>query len=205
MPAPILAVLAVLLTLSACGPARDLGLSFREELGVAEERDAGPSSPVSIHEPPELTSLATGRLDAEGQPIRATCVGCHGIDGAASEFRERVEDLQPPHTGITFDHGGNRCGSCHDPSDRLSLHTADGRSIPMTRAIELCRQCHGPQSRDYDHGSHGGMQGAWDLARGARVRAHCLDCHDAHSPGWAPLAPMSAPIDRFPPARREHE
>ena len=193
-------VFAALATLVGCGPSPDAGASFREEIGTAEEPGPDARTDVIIHEPPELHSIATGAVDAEGRPLRAACVSCHGIEGLAGEFRERVEDLLPPHTGIVFEHGTNRCDSCHERSDRLSLHTADGRRVPMTRAIELCRQCHGPQSRDYDHGSHGGMHGAWDLSRGERVRAHCLDCHDAHSPAWTPLAPMSAPVDRYPPA-----
>lgn len=67
----------------------------------------------------------------------------------------------------------------------------------MARAIELCRQCHGPQARDYDHGTHGGMTGYWDTTRGPRLRNHCTDCHDAHSPAIVPVMPAAPPRDRY--------
>lgn len=161
--------------------------------------------PATIHDPPELVSLATGAVDASGRPIRASCPTCHGIPGLAADFRESAAELGAPHSGIVFAHGENRCSSCHDPADRLALRTADGRSLPMTAAAELCRQCHGPQSRDYDHGSHGGMSGYWDTTRGARTRAHCIDCHDPHRPAWDPVVPAPPPRDPFPPARHDEE
>jgi formate-dependent nitrite reductase cytochrome c552 subunit len=71
----------------------------------------------------------------------------------------------------------------------------------MRDAMQLCAQCHGPQFRDYTHGSHGGMQGHWDLSRGPRLRNHCVDCHDPHTPQFQPSNPVLPPADRLlPPA-----
>ena len=70
----------------------------------------------------------------------------------------------------------------------------------MREAMQLCAQCHGPQTRDYRRGSHGGMQGYWDLSRGDRVRNHCVDCHDPHAPAFPRFTPLPPPRDRFPPA-----
>ena len=165
--------------------------------------DATVVAPAQIHDPPELHSIATGRTDATGRPIRASCPTCHGIDALADTWRSSAIDLGAPHAGLRFEHGDNRCDSCHDRDDRLALRLADGRAIPMGAAMQSCRQCHGPPSRDYDHGSHGGMSGYWDTTRGPRTRAHCLDCHDAHHPAWTPVMPAPPPRDRYTPASPE--
>jgi hypothetical protein len=67
----------------------------------------------------------------------------------------------------------------------------------VTDAMTLCAQCHGPQFRDYQNGSHGGMNGHWDLSRGPRLRNHCVDCHDPHVPQVLPVHPAPGPKDRF--------
>ncbi len=102
-----------------------------------------------------------------------------------------------PHAGFRFDHGDLSCAACHSEGDRSALHLADGTSLPLTEAMQLCRQCHGPQSRDYDHGSHGGMRGHWDLSEGPRERNHCVSCHDPHGPAFGRFMPRPAPRDRF--------
>ena len=101
-----------------------------------------------------------------------------------------------PHAGLAFAHGPLSCASCHVAGDQRALHAADGTRVDLRDAIVLCRQCHGPQTRDYDHGSHGGMTGHWDLSAGDRTRNHCLDCHDPHAPAFLPSRPVLPPRDR---------
>lgn len=197
---PILWALVPLMLL-ACG--EDHGASFRDQLGVAADEDPTRAPRSRIHAPPELESIATGQVGPDGEPLRAACVTCHSIPGVAPELELRAEDVGPPHEGIDFQHGPNGCAHCHDPDDRLSLRLADGRSIPMRDAIELCAQCHGPQYRDFRRGSHGGMRGFWDSEAGVRERNHCVDCHDAHRPAYPHFTPMPPPADRFAPAGHE--
>jgi hypothetical protein len=72
--------------------------------------------------------------------------------------------------------------------------------------VALCRQCHGPQARDFDHGAHGGMKGHWDLAHGDRLRHGCTTCHDPHSPAFSPMWPAPPPGDvRWLDPHRAHE
>lgn len=164
-----------------------------------EERPASPGQ-VLIHQPESLESLRSEMTDANGEPVRIRCESCHSIEGVAQEAPERAENAGGPHVGLSVDHGERRCVACHDPAAPHRLRLASGESLPMTEAFQLCQQCHGPQTRDYLHGSHGGVQGAWDVSRGDQTRNHCVDCHDPHQPAFPRFAPMPPPHDRFPPA-----
>jgi hypothetical protein len=149
-----------------------------------------------------------------GAPQRVACVTCHSLR-PAGPVPQRPEELREFHTDLTFQHGQLACRSCHAEGAHDALHLADGRSLRMTDAMELCAQCHGPQFRDYQRGAHGGMSGHWDLSRGPRVRNHCVECHDPHAPRYAGARPVFPPRDRFlsPPGstepashtRKEHE
>lgn len=131
--------------------------------------------------------------------MRAECVGCHTAR-RPERLPVAASDLRDFHQGMTFQHGELVCGSCHVVGPQDSLRKADGALIPMRDAMSLCAQCHGPQFRDYTHGSHGGMQGHWDLSRGPRLRNHCVDCHDPHVPRYQPSTPVLPPADRgLPP------
>jgi predicted CXXCH cytochrome family protein len=92
--------------------------------------------------------------------------------------------------------------ACHNPADNYAtLRLADGTALAFSESMQLCAQCHGPQYRDYQRGSHGGMTGYWDLRRGPRVRNHCQHCHDPHAPQFPKVLPVAEPRDRFPPAQ----
>lgn len=152
-----------------------------------------------IHRPPSLESIAVERGDAG--LVRVPCANCHDLfRGAPPTLPSRAEEVGGPHAGLRFAHGALACRSCHEPSRYDGLRLATGEVLPMTEAIQLCRQCHGPQARDYDHGSHGGMRGHWDLSRGPRERNHCVDCHDPHSPAWGQFLPAPPPRDTLPGA-----
>ena len=153
---------------------------------------------ASIHEPPRLTSVPTSVLGVDGQPLRVACVTCHSLRDGGGGPPASAAALMQFHTGLVVQHGALSCGSCHaaSPSAAPALRLADGTSLALESALELCAQCHGPQTRDYRRGSHGGMTGYWDLSRGPRQRNHCVDCHDPHAPQFQPSRPVLPPRDR---------
>lgn len=160
-----------------------------------------PTGAVEIHVPARLTSVPTGELDALGRPVRAACVSCHSLR-RPTELPTKMESLRAFHQGLTFGHGTLSCASCHVIGAQDELRRADGTTIAMRDAIELCAQCHGPQYRDYQHGAHGGMNGYWDLSVGTRTRNHCVDCHDPHQPSFLASRPVLRPQDRGTRANR---
>jgi formate-dependent nitrite reductase cytochrome c552 subunit len=145
--------------------------------------------------PARLTGVETGATDALGRPVRVACATCHALR-RPDALPASTAELDEFHQGLTFAHGELTCATCHVIGDQTTLHLADGREIAMTEAMQLCRQCHGTQGRDYDHGAHGGMTGHWDLSVGGRVRNHCIDCHDAHAPQFQASRPVLPPRDR---------
>lgn len=155
--------------------------------------------------PPKLTSIESGEVDALGRPVRIACATCHTLKEEA-RLPSSTAELTEFHVGMVFDHGSNTCGSCHtsEPRKAPGLRLADGTKLPMADAIAVCAQCHGPQYRDYQHGAHGGMNGAWDLSRGDRERNHCVDCHDPHVPRVPAVHPAPRMRDRRPLADGGH-
>ncbi len=162
-----------------------------------------PRFAATVRAPEKLTSIEatsdTLSPDPNAQNLRVACVTCHSV----REIRrvpQRAADLKEFHVGLVFAHGALECASCHAEGQPPGLHLADGEPLPMSEALRLCAQCHGPQWRDFQHGAHGGMRGHWDLSRGPRERNHCVDCHDPHSPGFVGGQPVLPPRDRFLPA-----
>ena len=104
-------------------------------------------------------------------------------------------------------HGGLTCLSCHGGDGYDALRLADGSAVPFPEVMTLCRQCHGPQARDFAHGTHGGMAGYWDRSKGPRTRNSCVVCHDAHAPAYSAMQPAPGPADRFldPPGGDGHD
>ena len=155
----------------------------------------------TIHLPDSLTGLQSEVTNIHGEPVSVACATCHDgrevAPGVAPEMARHMDELDTFHSELQFEHGSNTCGSCHDEANRNNLRMADGTSIEMTDAIQLCAQCHGPQYRDYSRGSHGGMNGHWDLHVGPRERNHCVDCHDPHVPAYPEIYPLPGPRDRF--------
>lgn len=154
---------------------------------------------VHVRQPDGPPRVATGKVDFRGQPVTVSCTTCHATRTPdASNFAG--EQLDEFHQGLVVKHGELTCLSCHNNNDYDTLRHADGRSIEFTNVMTLCAQCHGPQKRDYDHGSHGGMNGHWDLTRGPRTRNNCIDCHDPHAPAYPVVRPVFKPRDRNPAA-----
>lgn len=162
---------------------------------------------VTIRFAPHRMTVDTELKDRNGSPVTVACNTCHAVRPANPQNRTS-EDLDQFHQGLRIDHGRQACTACHNPADGYaSLHLADGTSVSVSDSMRLCAQCHGPQFRDYEHGSHGGMNGYWDLSRGPRERNHCVHCHDPHAPKVAVVQPVAGPRDRFPPAKSkaDHE
>jgi len=166
-----------------------------------------PRHPVSIRPAPEPKRIATASRDIHGEPVTLDCKACHAVR-TANRQSNNTKALDEFHQGLKFQRGKLTCVACHDDRDGYSsLHRADGATITFADSMQLCAQCHGEQFRDYEHGSHGGMTGYWDLTRGGRTRNHCQDCHDPHAPAIRQVLPVAGPRDRFPPAssREKHE
>ncbi len=160
--------------------------------------------PVQIRRPdgpPRVITPLTGR---DGGQIEATCASCHATRPADATVRVG-EDLDEFHQGLTVQHGSLTCLSCHNSSDYDTLRLADGAKVEFPDVMTLCAQCHGPQYRDYTHGTHGGMTGFWDRTKGPRQRNNCVDCHDPHAPAFRGFQPAPGPRDRFltPPGHPE--
>lgn len=144
-------------------------------------------------------------ISTPGGPERVPCGTCHRSRESNRKTRS-TEELDEFHQGLEYAHLVT-CVSCHGAGDYDSLVLADGTSVEYENATQLCRQCHGPQARAYDHGAHGGWNGFWDLTRGPRERNQCLHCHDPHSPAFPHMHPTFKPRDRFltPSHAESHE
>lgn len=182
------------------------GLALALALGACADPDvAPPAAPylpdavfeVRISQPDGPPRVETGAVDALGRAVTIACPTCHSQKGFGHPER-RSGDPTPTtafHQGLTVKHGTLACQACHEAGGYGALHTAEGKSLPYVEVQTLCRQCHGPQARDYDHGTHGGMNGYWDLARGPRQRHHCTVCHDPHAPRYVGMIPARGPVD----------
>jgi hypothetical protein len=151
---------------------------------------------VLIRKPSGPPVFHTGVKDARGNPVTMACAECHKTREPNPNARVGTESAFF-HQGLKGHHGNLACASCHNPADGYAtLRLADGRPLPYTEVMQLCAQCHGPQYRDYQHGAHGGMTGHWDLSRGGRARANCIDCHNPHAPKYPAAQPAPGPNDR---------
>ncbi len=200
----------------AAGEARGLSLSERAmsdhggevaahgapAVGVPADAASVPAAmdrssfPTTYHVSRDVGTLDTGMRDINGRHIGVPCSTCH-VQHAEPPFAERPDQLKEFHTGLRFAHGDQTCSTCHVQEERDKLRLADGRRLEFAEVMTLCAQCHGPQARDYRNGSHGGMNGYWDLKRGPRTRNSCTDCHNPHMPAYPQVMPVFQPKDRF--------
>ena len=166
-------------------------------LGACADSGAMPTiaAPVSA----AVESLLTGDAEFDVAPPPFTegifpCTDCHD-----PEFPIRADrrPMKTAHEEIVFDHDEeNRwCLDCHSGADRDMLHLASGERLPFEESYRLCGQCHGDKLRDWRAGVHGRRSGYWN---GEKHYQLCVNCHDAHSPRFAPIAPKPSPI---PPRR----
>ena len=151
---------------------------------------------VEIRKPSGPPRCETGLTDGNGQPVTVSCSTCHATRKPNFENKV-VEDLNEFHGSLKLMHGDLSCLSCHNPDDYASLKLADGSRVEFSDVMRLCAQCHGQQTKDYDHGAHGGMSGFWDQNRGPRTKNNCVDCHAPHWPQFPKMQPTFKPRDRF--------
>ncbi len=187
-----LGALAVYALAQPAAPAHATPRPAGAEIAEPAHAKAPERHPVRIRQPIVAPRVATGQQDAVGRPITVACGTCHATTPPRIQTRSGA-DLDEFHQGLEYAHGQLTCLSCHDAGNYDQLRLADGSPVGFPDAIALCAQCHGPQYRDYIHGSHGGMTGHWDLTRGPRERNHCVDCHDPHSPRFPMVLPSFAP------------
>lgn len=167
----------------------------RPEVVVASAQPDGVKYPVVIRSGPATPTVLTAALSYNGVPAEVGCATCHSTK-TPQVATHAGEDLKEFHQGLHYAHGGQSCLSCHNATNYDTLRKADGTTVAFPNVRELCAQCHGPQHRDYLHGTHGGMNGYWDLTRGPRQRNTCSDCHDPHAPAFPQLMPVFPPRDR---------
>lgn len=171
---------------------------FDDEPDVdALQPDAAELHDDVIISPPALGQLTTSLVDRQGQFIGIKCSTCHGDGDIGNPPANHPHELTDFHTDMEFDHGGLTCSSCHASDDRDQLIRADGTYLDYDDTIDLCAQCHSSEYKSYQHGAHGGMSGHWDQTQGARVRNHCVVCHDPHEPAFPRVTPADPPRDRF--------
>lgn len=145
----------------------------------------------------------TGQTNVQGQAVAVACSTCHSTT-KPNPATQSAAELDEFHQGMAFVHGGVSCLSCHSSKNYDSLQLANGSPVAFENVMSVCAQCHGPQYRDYRNGSHGGMNGFWDLKAGPRTRNNCVDCHDPHAPAFAPMMPVfkPAPAERHGGTKR---
>ena len=179
--------------LSGCGPVEGQGSVDDIEESAPPAAGDFERHPVYMLKP-EQPHVLTGKFRPDGSPETVACGTCH----VTKEPNVKIasgEALKDFHPGLKYAHGNLTCLSCHNSDDYDQLRLADGRALPFPQTMTLCAQCHGPQHRDYQRGSHGGMTGYWDLTKGPRTRNHCITCHDPHAPAYPQVMPVFKPLD----------
>ncbi|MBC8128147.1 MAG: hypothetical protein H8M99_13485 [Gloeobacteraceae cyanobacterium ES-bin-144] len=165
---------------------------YRPGRAFSEKQSGDFIHPVVIRKPIGTALVDSGKIDLHGQPVMIACATCHDtrVPNIQNNSSEQLDEF---HQRLRFKHGSQTCMSCHNTNDYGALKLADGRSLEFAESRQLCAQCHGPQFRDYQNGSHGGMTGFWDLKRGPRERNTCTDCHDPHHPKYPQVMPVFPP------------
>lgn len=144
--------------------------------------------PSMIDPTPVRQPLLKPEIRIAGYTYR--CSDCHKL------FQSPPETTRPltQHREIVLRHGMNdRCFNCHHRTNRDAFVDDWGREIPADQPQLLCAKCHGPVYRDWLHGAHGRTNGYWDKSKGRQVRRKCVECHDPHTPPFAPMRPAPGP------------
>lgn len=180
---------------------RESFADFSEPIPVVyHEANLNPEDhyPVVIIGHPEIPKVYADVATHTGEEAMVSCSVCHTTRTPDLSNRS-AETLDEFHQGLSYAHGQLSCLSCHNQDNYDTLRLADGSPVEFTETMRLCAQCHGPQYRDYQNGSHGGMVGYWDLSRGPRIRNACTVCHDPHAPAYPQLIPVFPPRDLSSP------
>lgn len=147
---------------------------------------------VVIRDTNSAPRVQTGQTHANGQPVSIDCATCHD-SRPPNVAQNNGAALVAFHQGLKYQHGEQTCLSCHHPENYNALRRADGQQLEFSESMQLCAQCHSQQYKSYQEGTHGGMQGYWDLTRGGRTRNSCIHCHDPHHPAYPTVMPVFPP------------
>jgi len=191
--AALVPVLAIWQLLSIAQP------DYQGEIQISESRELPKiraAWPVHINKPNGPPRVQTDVVGMDGRTVTVSCSSCHSTREPNKQLRDG-SNLKEFHQNLTTAHGNLTCLSCHNQDDYDTLRLADEQKVEYSNVMQLCAQCHGPQYRDYQNGSHGGMTGYWDREKGARYRNNCVDCHDPHAPAFVGMQPAPGPNDRF--------
>jgi len=171
---------------AGCKPAAPVEEVAEEESGLTFEKWTERGTPSG---PRETTGLV---LKKSGWEYK--CMECH----AAIDAKWHYDRPMTEHRDLELKHGTNSfCLNCHHPENRDAYVHYDGSEISSDDVELLCRKCHGPQYRDWEHDIHGRPNGYWNAALGEQNRLICTQCHDPHDPAFKPMKPMPAPS--YPP------
>lgn len=152
---------------------------------------------------PRFTAMKDG-AKTEIAGFQRNCMDCHDL----IDSQPRSTDLLQ-HKNIKMSHGLNgRCVNCHDAKDRDKLVLRDDQTVGFSQSPMLCAQCHGTTYRQWQRGVHGKTLGYWDASKGESKKLTCVECHDPHSPRYAPIKPLPAPNTLrmgTPPSELHHD
>lgn len=180
-------------------------LAFTALLIVGPFQYHGPNVEISTV-PARFTDLSPVRQPTLQPSYRSgaftyRCNDCHSIIPTSASGRTRVA-IQ--HREIQLEHGINtHCLNCHHPTNRNAFADSQGGEISWSEPQLLCAKCHGPVYRDWQHGSHGRINGYWDVELGEQTRRKCIECHDPHRPPFPALSPAPGPHTLRMGERRE--
>ncbi len=169
---------------------------YRSPVVAPTPLPASATDATPVRQPGSRALHTVGRFTYE-------CSECHRTEPkprAAGDFVTKHMDLELVH-GIN-----TRCLNCHHPTNRMAFVDDYGEEIPWDQPQKLCAKCHGPVYRDWQHGSHGRINGYWDTSQGPLVRLKCIQCHDPHHPPFQPIASTPPPglLRGEPPHVAEH-
>jgi len=117
------------------------------------------------------------------------CSDCHGTK---REPDPRPRALTEDHEKIFVKHGNDRiwCSDCHGGKNMNFLVSRRGKPVDIDQGHVFCGECHFAQLKDFEFGVHGRRIG---FHSGPRVLRTCTECHDAHQPQIAAIAPDPPP------------
>jgi hypothetical protein len=164
--------------------------------GAAHEQTAW------IGTPPDVVELPEGAIETPPPPFTPGIFPCSDCHDPEIPVNTKQRPLTSAHQDIVLHHDEAHrwCLDCHDGGNRDMLHLAGGALVDFSESYKLCGQCHGDKYRDWRAGVHGRRIGQWN---GHKSYLLCVQCHNAHSPAFAPLkpkppprAPLAAAVDR---------
>ena len=178
----------------AAGAGRRAEARAAKAAGPGRRAEARAARAATPDDPPVPASTPTTGGDDYPVPPPPFSEGVFPCSGCHADLKPNLErrSLEDEHAAIRINHGPRErwCFDCHSPDDRDRLRLASGSLVPFSQSYRLCGQCHGDKYRDWRAGVHGRRTGQWD---GDKKYLLCVNCHNAHSPRFAPIQPMPTP------------